>query len=215
VSTELATGPVVETIVEHSRRADLLVVQHRPGRRGGRLGSTVRAVLTRASVPVAVVPAAEAGIEEPGAGSVTLGIDDPDEAPTLVRAALREAQVRGARLTVLHARPAHPPDDATPDESEHDRWTQRLRDAVAAQATAAGSLVPTERVRITVVHEDAAPALVEESRFAGLLVVGHRRRPRHGRDRIGPVVRDVVRHARCPVLVVPYDGPRPEPQTAR
>ena len=204
VTTELATGPVAETVVRHSRRADLLVVQHRPGRYGVELGSTVHGVLARASVPVAVVPA----VEHATTGSVVLGVADPDEAPLVARAALREARTREARLTVLHARPRK-------HEHEHEPWTQRLGDAVADQAAALGAPTAADRTRVTVVDEDAADALVAASRSADLLGLGHRRRPHHGRDRVGPVVRHVVRHARCPVLVVPYADPRLETQTAR
>jgi nucleotide-binding universal stress UspA family protein len=49
----------------------------------------------------------------------------------------------------------------------------------------------------------AAPALIEESGAAALVVVGHRGHRRWGRVALGSVAQQVAHHSRCPVVVVP------------
>jgi nucleotide-binding universal stress UspA family protein len=53
-----------------------------------------------------------------------------------------------------------------------------------------------------VVHERAADALLEACRSASLLVVGRHRHTIPLGPHLGSVVRAVLRHATCPVMVV-------------
>lgn len=59
--------------------------------------------------------------------------------------------------------------------------------------------VPTELV---VVHERAAEALVRAGERSSLLVVGRHRHTIPLGPHLGSVVRAVLRHATCPVMVV-------------
>jgi nucleotide-binding universal stress UspA family protein len=60
--------------------------------------------------------------------------------------------------------------------------------------------VPIEQVRLT---GDAGRALVGETASTGLLVLGSHGRGPVRRALLGSVSADVVRHARCPVIVCP------------
>ena len=105
VTAELVdSGTVVNDLVRHTVEASLLVLQHRALSRTARIlgGSVAHSVAGRAHVPVVSVPVGWT----PRVGTdyvVTACVQDPAEAPALLRAAFEEARARSATLVVLHA----------------------------------------------------------------------------------------------------------------
>jgi nucleotide-binding universal stress UspA family protein len=80
-----------------------------------------------------------------------------------------------------------------------------VRQALTRDVEAAG-LTPGEDVFVHVVHGAPARRLVEASANADLLVVARRGRGGFAGLGLGSVTDQVIRHAPCPVVVVPAHG---------
>ncbi|KKZ71353.1 universal stress protein [Streptomyces showdoensis] len=213
-------GSVVDALSAAARDARLLVVGSR-GRGGFKsllLGSTSRTLAASAPCPVVVVPhEARAASLEGGAraGRVLLGLHTDETPDEVVAFAFQAAKRRGVPLEVVTAYPV-PPSPALligapapalqvppplPDETPElvgltaRRQEERLRPFTERH--------PEVEVIPTVTPVDAAGRLVEDSREAGLLVVGRHRRHRVETLLVGSVAHAVLHHAACPVAVVP------------
>ncbi|MFG3579556.1 universal stress protein [Micromonospora chersina] len=204
---QVAGGPGV-TLVEESRRAELVVVGSRGvgGFAGLLLGSVSNQVAQHAHCPVLVVRPAEQPI--PVRGPVLVGVDGSELAGHAVRLAADEAVRRDADLVLVHVR--------TPERGA-------VAPDAAAEATAAGQAESAEllagaaaRIRadhpvLSVVERPvvgASPeqALIEASGEAALVVVGSRGRGGFAGLLLGSVSQALVQHAHCPVLVAhPYE----------
>lgn len=204
---QVAGGPGA-TLVEESRRAELVVVGSRGvgGFVGLLLGSVSNQVAQHAHCPVLVVRPAEQPI--PVRGPVLVGVDGSELAGHAVRLAADEAVRRDADLVLVHVR--------TPERGA-------VAPDAAAEATAAGQAESAEllagaaaRIRadhpvLSVVERPvaaAAPeqALIEASGEAALVVVGSRGRGGFAGLLLGSVSQALVQHAHCPVLVAhPYE----------
>ncbi|SCL53672.1 Nucleotide-binding universal stress protein, UspA family [Micromonospora chersina] len=204
---QVAGGPGA-TLVEESRRAELVVVGSRGvgGFAGLLLGSVSNQVAQHAHCPVLVVRPAEQPI--PVRGPVLVGVDGSEVAGHAVRLAADEAVRRDADLVLVHVR--------TPERGA-------VAPDAAAEATAAGQAESAEllagaaaRIRadhpvLSVVERPvvgASPeqALIEASGEAALVVVGSRGRGGFAGLLLGSVSQALVQHAHCPVLVAhPYE----------
>jgi nucleotide-binding universal stress UspA family protein len=126
-----------------------------------------------------------------------VGYDRSPEARAAAEWALDAAARTGATLEFLFAYewPAAPP--VWPD-GETDRGIRGALEEAVAMARQTDPPVPAE---LTIVHNGAAPTLVERSADAGLIVLGSR-----GHSAVtgllGSVSVAVSAHARCPVVVV-------------
>ncbi|HEY0948648.1 universal stress protein, partial [Nocardioides sp.] len=157
-------------------------------------------VVALADVPVVAVPA---GWREDRPGLVIAGADDGGGAPAVVAAALAEARARGCGVRVLNAWHYRDPyDDLVFDEpaaeAHSDERGRMLADRLAGVLAEAEG-VPVE---LQIVHDRAADALIHACERASLLVVGRHRHTIPLGPHLGSVVRAVLRHATCPVLVV-------------
>ena len=132
---------------------------------------------------------------------IVVGVDGSEPARKALEWAVVEALKWDAQLTVVHAwRFGVAPSDPTIHEATRQigrAAEQLLNDEVAlalqAGADATGSLV----------FASPARALVDASAEADLLVVGSRGRSAAAATLFGSVSQACVRHARCPVVVVP------------
>lgn len=149
---------------------------------------------------------------EPGVGEerrIVAGVDGSPGGAAALRWALGEAALRRAALHAVHAwAPPTPMDPGfglatvAPEEGLREGAEATLAAALDEVAGQAGE-VP---VRGEVVHGDAAPALLEAARGADLLVVGASGHGALVGALLGSVSQHCVRHAPCPVVVVPAHG---------
>ncbi|WP_416905193.1 universal stress protein [Micromonospora echinospora] len=192
---QVAGGPGA-TLVEESRRAELVVVGSRGlgGFAGLLLGSVSAQVAGHAHGPVLVVRPADRQVTTDG--PVLVGLDGSELAELAVGQAAEEAARRGVPLVLAHVvAPDRRPEDSTGDEQGADRL---LATAVATVRQRHPDLAVAERVLRAA---EPASALVEASADAALVVVGSRGRGGFAGLLLGSVSQALVQHARCPVLV--------------
>ncbi len=147
----------------------------------------------------------------PTTSIVVVGVDDTESSRRALAWAAQEALRRGATLQVITAwtwdaaegAPLAAVDPQTLMELAEQTQTRAVTEVVDAMA--AKPVVAREVVRST-----AADALVEASRHADLVVVGT-----HGRGPVrsvllGSVSQSVIKHAQCPVVVMPPLHAHPE-----
>jgi nucleotide-binding universal stress UspA family protein len=163
---------------------------------------------------------------------VVVGVDAAGRSKAALVRALREAQLRDARLEAVHVfdpddrdlaervsgplTAAWKPDGAgaifeSSDAPREDAATVQFRSArqqaarrlAAATEDALGS-EGTRLVRgVLIPANDVAQALVDHAEGADLLVIGVRQRTPVGKLILGSDARDVILHATVPVLAVP------------
>ncbi|MEU4681495.1 universal stress protein [Micromonospora sp. NPDC023737] len=136
---------------------------------------------------------------------VVVGVDGSDAALDAVRVAAREAEHRHRPLRVVHAF-SWPLTVADLGPAPFAAETAGLRDEAekfVAQAVAeAGKVTPDVSVTGAVVDGAATRVLLDESRDAALVVLGHRGLGGFAGLLIGSVTVQVSARAQCPVLVV-------------
>ncbi|WP_255609954.1 universal stress protein [Micromonospora sp. PLK6-60] len=207
VSVRQVAGGPGATLVEESRRADLVVVGSRGvgGFAGLLLGSVSTQVAQHGHCPVLVVRPAEQPI--PVAGPVLVGVDGSEPAALAVRLAADEAVRRDADLVLVHVRPterdASTPEDTAAGEAESAELL------AAAEARIRSDHPVLTVLRRPVPGDSPERALVEASGEAALLVVGSRGRGGFAGMLLGSVSQALVQHAHCPVLVAHPVEPGP------
>ncbi|MFF5181080.1 universal stress protein [Micromonospora sp. NPDC000316] len=199
---QVAGGPGA-TMVEESRRADLVVVGSRGlgGFVGLLLGSVGAQVAAHAHCPVLVVRPDEQATG--GDGPVLVGVDGSEASRLAAGYGAVEATLRKVPLVLVHVSPleeARPvPEETEESQAAHQAEAVRvLADASeAVRAEHPGLVVREHPIRAA----GATQGLVEASGTASLLVVGTR--GRHGLTGLllGSVSQAVIQHAHCPVLV--------------
>ena len=142
---------------------------------------------------------------------ITVGVDGSGGAHRALEWAMKEATAHHVPLTVLTVheiaisgwtgRPVELPVD-TPALAQA---RQAAEDAAAKTAAQLGEPPPAS-VTVQAVNGFAAQELIKASRDADLLVVGSRGHGGFARLMLGSISDQVIRHAACPVVVVP--GPR-------
>jgi nucleotide-binding universal stress UspA family protein len=137
---------------------------------------------------------------------IVVGIDGGDLGEEALRFALDEASLRGTRVRAVHAWDAVPvvaltgPGMVTPIDPEpiREAAVETLRKTV--ESVAGDRADQVDRV---VVEGLAGDAILDNAHDAELIVVGTRARGSLAELFLGSVSHHVVRHARCPVVVVP------------
>lgn len=204
VETSVREGPVAAALLELSRTASLVVVEHRRlyrlGRRrlpsvAGQLAGRVRSRLV--SVPE------DWPVPSVRRGCTVVGLDAIDaEADAVLHCAFARAASDGARLLLVHAwSMSSAYDDALVEEKDEEEWRatykRRLIDRLEAL-----HLGPQVDVEIRVVHGAPSKALIELSDNADLLLLGRGRAVHPLVHGLGSVPRAVLEDGRCPVEVV-------------
>lgn len=191
--------------------ADLLVVGTHAVRGLSRAfaGSTAAETIRRSAVPVLVVP--EACDRAPGPSGPVLAAVDFSElsAPTLAHSAAL-ATSYGAAVQLVHVLdgPADAPLDfggllTLGDIQEGPGDDARARTGRALRQLASGSEIDAEAVHVATGYAGVAIVRLAEERQAGAIVLGTHGRTGWDRVRPGSVAEWVLRHAPCPVLVIP------------
>ncbi len=139
---------------------------------------------------------------------VVVGIDGSDEARRALNWAVREAGLRESALTVFTviSTMASPwtghPLSAPNGEAAVEHARQAAEDAVAKSTAELPESRPAS-ITVKAFVGFPAPALIEASRSADLVVVGSRGNGGFGPLLLGSTASQVTHHAACPVVVVP------------
>ncbi len=207
VEVTLVDGERVRSLVDVARKAALLVLgtEHRSLAERVWTGSTVTGVAARATCPVVVVRAeaesssADDGVEH---GRIVVGWKSAAHAHELLAAGFALARSRSAELVVVHAWKLAPYfDDVVSDRAGRAEWRAREAELVEEVLGDFRERYLDVRVRVDIVHEQPAAALVAVSASADRLLLV---RPAHGAllHHLGPVARAVLRESLCPVEVL-------------
>jgi nucleotide-binding universal stress UspA family protein len=140
---------------------------------------------------------------------VVVGFDGSTTALSAVHYGAREAQRRGSGLRIVHAfgwpvilPPFHAPYD------HHDQGPRAaMLDLLAQTAHEVEADHPYVPVTTRLIDGSPGAVLVEASRDAQLLVLGHRGLGGFAGLLVGSVAAQLTGHARCPVVVVRGDHP--------
>jgi nucleotide-binding universal stress UspA family protein len=130
---------------------------------------------------------------------IVVGVDGSPSSKTALRWAAREARLRASAIEVVTAWEypellAPPPADFNPEE-----LARRVLDSAVEEALGP---VPSVEVRRVVTERHPAPALVDASKGASLVVVGNRGHGEFVGVLIGSVSLHCVAHADCPVVIL-------------
>ena len=212
VRVELMAGSPAQALAQASYEAALLVVGARGagGLHDRLLGSVSAGLARQAHCPVVVVRDG-AVRDEVGAARgtrIVVGIDGPGDCETALAFAFQEAARRGGAVHVVHAfDEAALQTVAYLGEEQLRRLRETAQDSFGALLAPQAERHPSVAVSFALVHGGPGPALIEASAQADLLVVADS----HGRGRLatavlGSTIHTLLRHAACPVAVVPGDG---------
>jgi len=205
VSSEVkVTNWLEHELITRTGDERLLVLQHRDLSRLRRVftGSVVQTVAGRARGPVVSVP--EGWTPEKNAGPVTVAVQDPVEAPALLRTAFEEARARKSALVVLHAWwLASGYDVVVVDNTFRAEWTDRTHEELEPVLAPLRADFPDVEVSIDVRHAPPIEAVLDAAEASSLLVIGRRHHLLPLGSHLGPVVRAAIGHATSPVLITP------------
>lgn len=153
-----------------------------------------------------------------GRRAVVVGVDGSPESKVAVDWAARDASLRGVPLKLVHVLtpPVVMAFPEVPMPAGYLDWQEREGRAVldAATETAREAAADLE-VSSEMISGPSVPTLVEQSKDAGLLVVGCRGRGALARGLLGSVSTGLVHHAFCPVAVIHDEDPlMPHPSKA-
>jgi nucleotide-binding universal stress UspA family protein len=208
IETRLLFGRTARTLAETTADASMLVV----GSRGAGLfsalvlGSASRYAATHGRCPVVVER------QEPadGQGEIVVGVGELDQCDAALGFAFEEADLRGARLVVMHAWscfvPAAEPGShlADPERAVNHSGHQLYRGMAARlEAMLAGwrEKYPAVETGTEIMHAHPGHLLAQASARADLVVLG--RQPSHtGGSGADSVIHAVLHHASGPVAVI-------------
>ncbi|QYC42499.1 Universal stress protein [Nonomuraea coxensis DSM 45129] len=200
VETREVEGAAAVVLREQAEDASEIVVGSRGlgGFAGALLGSVSTHVAGHVRCPVVVVRAQR----QPVSGEIVVGVDDSPECRPALAYAFRLAELRGAKLRVVHAwqLPVH----AFAPEIAYD--VDEIR--AAQHQLVIGALEPLrgEHPDVEVIEDTPSGHPVDVLTAAGaqadLVVVGSHGRGAVGSALLGSVSRGVLHHARCAVAVV-------------
>lgn len=212
VRAEQERGTPGEALASRTREGIDLVVMATHGRSGIQNvldGSPSDAVMRRARVPVILVKAQETlEATEPEIRNVLAASDGSRAGEAAVDAAVQLARLFGGHLTLVRVvrPPAGPTSTYIPHAADLDMLALARREDeaeayLAAAADQIDSLVPLETRRVRADHPAQGILGVAEEISAELVAVGTHRASLMVRAVLGSVAGQVVRRARCPVLV--------------
>lgn len=197
-------GRADQVLTALTARAPLLVIGTRGagGFPGLRVGSVALRVACRARCPVVLTPMKS----RPVLDEIVVSTDDGDLATEALEFGFGEADVRGARLTALHAWE----DPRARRLDGHPDWVLSVgppnRGATALLAervTPWRDRYPGVSVTESTVHGHPGRVLAMASRGADLVVVGGRHGDLAPAPGLARVSYDMLQHACCPVALVP------------
>ena len=213
VRTSVVYGDAAGVLVEASADARLAVVGKRG--RGGfasrLLGGVSTALPAHASCPTVVVPSPgddhrDDATEGPARARVVVGVDGSGRAAHAADVAAGFALERGWPVELLCSVPLVVPTLAwVPTALDPEPVVREVRAELDRAAESLQGAHPGLEVSTQLVHDSPARGLAEASRTAGLVALGARGHGGFAGMLLGSVSQAVLRHAQCPVLVVPSE----------
>ncbi|MDR8019800.1 universal stress protein [Nesterenkonia aerolata] len=219
-------GDAADVLLKFSKRADLLVVgsRGRGGFAGRMLGSVSSGLPWKARCPVVIVPkrftaqGAE-GHRDVSAAHVSVGVDGSGHSLVAALEAAEEARTRQVPLRLVAA---------YTDQVEDTSWTPKKRQRKDQQDSVLARLdedrtwlreqVPDVEIETVAAVGSPVKVMVEESRTAGLTVVGTRGRGGFAGMVLGSTSNGVMHYAEGPLMAVadvPDPRVRSHPRIAR
>ncbi|MFJ6946146.1 universal stress protein [Streptomyces wuyuanensis] len=141
------------------------------------------------------------------AGPVVVGVVEAQEQEQVVLRAAEEAVRAGTGLRIMHAVAWPLPAGSTEAGADGAAHADRAERVIARLTEAVHREFPDLEVEQDIVSGSPAPALIERSAGAPLIVVGHRGTGGFPRLPLGSVSLQVATHSHCPVLVVRPHAP--------
>ncbi|MFC3985209.1 universal stress protein [Streptosporangium jomthongense] len=132
---------------------------------------------------------------------IIVGVDGSEASTDALRWAARQAHLTGATLKVIRAWQLPPQYGFPVDYSDADFDEEARKQTQQAIAEVLGT-DPQVHLVTEVIQSPPAPALIDASATADLLVVGSHGRGAFARMLLGSVSLHCVQHAICPVVVV-------------
>ncbi|MCE5291952.1 MAG: universal stress protein [Nocardiaceae bacterium] len=203
VSTKVARGPVVATLLDMSKDARMVVVGSQGlGALGrGLLGSVSTALARHAHCPVAVIHDQGAASSQ---GRVVVGVDGTENSVPAIGIAFDEASTRGAELVAVHA--WHDFTDAFDYRFEWPDVEQSEHAVLAENLAGWSEQYPDVAVRRLVVADRATRRILEESTHADLVVVGSHGRGGFAGMMLGSTSEALLHSVDCPIIIVRGDN---------
>jgi nucleotide-binding universal stress UspA family protein len=191
----LTTAPPIGALEAEAREASVVVVGADDMRWPDRLfgGAVASHVALHAACPVIVVP--ERTYPTPLSGGVVIALDGDTSAPGPLQFAFEQARANGGVLHVLHAiQPGTGPADS-----------EAVRANIGEVLAGWSDEYPNVRVLQSFPIDEVEDACRRATEYSELVVVG---RPHHRALSFAsarPLAAEVLKHAHCPVAVVPAD----------
>lgn len=206
VSSEVLYAPILPTLIDLSRQADMVVVGCRGQTAVARalLGSVSSGLVHHAQGPVAVIHDDDALATLSSQAPVVVGIDGSPASELATDIAFDEASRRGVELVALHAwSDMGPLDLGRPGQApiEWANFEVRAQEVLAERLSGWRERYPDVVVRKIVVSDRPASRLLQQAEVAQLLVVGSHGRGGFTGMLLGSVSWAVVNSARIPVIV--------------
>ena len=208
VSSEIIHGPVVPSLVDDSRNAGLVVLQHHRMHRPHHLPtkSVTNGVAARAHAPVVAVPDDWHETESHPA-VIAVGVEDAISSRKVAEAAFEQARRIGAEVHLVRAWLFSAAFDAEVFSGEAGRrQNEQVREEVQRGFARLARGFPDVEHRVVAMHGQTSDVLVAKSELSRMLVVGRHDPVVPLGSHLGPNTRTVLNHSACPVLVV---DPRP------
>jgi nucleotide-binding universal stress UspA family protein len=217
VRVELLDGDPARDLAEAARDAELLVVGARgTGGLHGRLLGSVSAQLARSAHCPVVVVVRDGAVRDESRRErgrrIVVGIGGPEDCETALPFAFGEAARRKGAVHAVHAfDEAAVRTVAYQDEGQLYRQRQAAQDSFGALLAPQADQHPGIAVSFELIHGGPAPALIETSADADLLVLGSHGHGRLATAVLGSTSQTVLHHAACPVAVVRGNESTPNP----
>ncbi|VXC13043.1 universal stress protein [Aeromicrobium sp. 9AM] len=210
VTTAVVEGHRASAIVNEAEGARLIVLGHADRSRIHMFTDrTFAGVAAHSSCPVIAVPATWHDLSR---DKIVVGVADTEQVDGALEEAFRRADAMDAQLAIVHAWMVdNAYEDIIFDRVEREEIRRRGEAGIRAAITGLRSDFPEVEVSVVVEHAEPARAVLNHSQDATLVILG--RRSRHGLPdlQLGSTTRTVVRHATCPVEVVPVSASAASP----
>lgn len=201
--TVAVAGHPSRVLVDLSRGARMVVVQHRGVRGLGRLfvGSTATVTAAHAECPVISVTHDWQPGDAPG--EVVAGVHEGGEPREVLEAGFSWAAATGVPLRIVHAWRLDAAYDDLITAVDAAQWRDEQQVALAAAVAGLREQHPDVPVTLEVRHQWPVDVLVDDSQVASLVVVGRHGSRSWAPERLGSLARTVLRESKSPVMVVP------------